>query len=152
MTKYPQCQNILVDADELLSSSALSASPDFIKEEVKTAAANFEKDTVALLEQLRRSSWSAWAVFAAIYTIGQQNGKKMTIKPFNKFDANFSFEQNAFAAPVELDKATPQGKRILACSSNPTGRSAQRASSLIRKASPTWAGAVGAIQRFASTP
>ncbi|MBK8538320.1 MAG: hypothetical protein IPL59_26515 [Candidatus Competibacteraceae bacterium] len=110
-----------MDADELLSSSALSASPDFIKEEVKTAAANFEKDTVALLEQLRRSSWSAWAVFAAIYTIGQQNGKKMTIKPFNKFDANFSFEQNAFAAPVELDKATPQGKRILACSSNPTG-------------------------------
>ena len=121
VTKYPQCQNILVDADELLSSSALSASPDFIKEEVKTAAANFEKDTVALLEQLRRSSWSAWAVFAAIYAIGQQKGKKMTIKPFNKFDANFSFEQNAFAAPVELDKATPQGKRILACSSNPTG-------------------------------
>ncbi|MBK8533784.1 MAG: hypothetical protein IPL59_00930 [Candidatus Competibacteraceae bacterium] len=104
--QVPQCQNILVDADELLSSSALSASPDFIKEEVKTAAANFEKDTVALLEQLRRSSWSAWAVFAAIYTIGQQNGKKMTIKPFNKFDANFSFEQNAFAAPVGLDKAT----------------------------------------------
>ena len=117
MTEYPQCRNIRVDADELLSPSA--ATPAFIKDDLKSAASDFEKSNLALLEQLRSSSWAAWAVLAAIAAVGRQNSKKMTIKPFNKLDANFTFEQNAYAEAVRLDKATPKGKPILACSDNP---------------------------------
>jgi hypothetical protein len=105
-----------VDADEMLSPSA---APAFLKDELKAAAADFEKSNLALLEQLRSSSWTAWSVLASIAAIGQQKGKKMTIKPFNKLDASLTLEQNAYAIPVELDKATPAGKRILACSDNP---------------------------------
>ena len=117
MTEYPQCRNIRVNADELLNSS--TSTPGFIKDELKTAAADFEKANIALLEQLRSSSWAAWSLLAANAALGGKTGKKMTIKPFNKLDPNFTFEQNAYAAPVNLGKATPKGKPILACSDNP---------------------------------
>jgi hypothetical protein len=117
VTEYPQCRNIRADASELLSPSA--STPEFLKEELKTAASKFEQDTINQLDQLRKSSWTAWSVIAAICTVGQQKGKKMTIKPFNKLDGNFTFEQNAYAAPVDLSTATPEGKRILACGHDP---------------------------------
>jgi hypothetical protein len=117
VTEYPQCRNIRADAGELLTSPA--STPDIIKDELKTAASGFEKTTIDMVDQLRRSSWAAWSVIAAICAVGQQNGKKMTIKPFNKFDKNFTFEQNAFAKPDDLSTATPKGQRILACGHDP---------------------------------
>ena len=117
MTEFPQCRNIRVDADELLTPS--TSTPGFIKDELKTAAADFEKANIALLEQLRSSSWAAWSLLAAISALGGKTGKKMTIKPFNTLDPNFTFEQNAYAQPVDPGKATPKGKPILACSDNP---------------------------------
>ncbi len=116
MTEYFQCPNIRVDADELLKPSA--ATPGFIQNDLKTAAPAYERDTVNLLEQLR-NTWTAWAVIAAISAIGRQNGRKMTIKPFNKFDKNFNLDQNAYAAPVNGSAATPSGKPIEGLLSGP---------------------------------
>jgi Effector protein len=116
MTEYFQCPNIRVDADELLKPS--TAMPSFIQNDLKTAAPAYERDTVNLLEQLR-NTWTAWAVIAAISAIGKQNGRKMTIKPFNKFDKDFNLDQNAYAAPVNGTAATPRGKPMEACSADP---------------------------------
>ena len=51
MTEYFQCPNIRVDADELLKPS--TATPNFIQNDLKTAAPANERDTVNLLDQLR---------------------------------------------------------------------------------------------------
>jgi hypothetical protein len=127
VTEYPQCRSIRADAGELLTSPA--TTPAFLQEELKTAASDFEKTTINLLEQLRRSSWAAWSVIAAICAVGHQKGKKMTVKPFKKLDANFTFEQNAFAEPVNWNDATPAGKPVLACGHDPA-RSVRAASVL----------------------